>query len=135
MASSMMGAILFGEKDEMDEDVLEDFRKNGTAHVLAVSGLHIGIIYAVISKLWRWGKRQTVFCRDHDVFLLLCSACIIFTVSDKSGVHDRTASVRDTDKPEIRSVFGSILHCCGHDDEKSHGVFSIRGFRCRSSQC
>ncbi len=42
----MMGAILFGEKDEMDEDVLEEFRQNGTAHVLAVSGLHIGIIYA-----------------------------------------------------------------------------------------
>lgn len=38
-ASSMMGAILFGEKDEMDEDVLEEFRKNGTAHVLAVSGV------------------------------------------------------------------------------------------------
>ena len=67
-ASSMMGAILFGEKDEMDEDVLEEFRKNGTAHVLAVSGLHIGIIYAVISKLWRWGKGRLYFAATMTFF-------------------------------------------------------------------
>ena len=67
-ASSMMGAILFGEKDEMDEDVLEEFQKNGTAHVLAVSGLHIGIIYAVISKLWRWKKGRLHFAATMTFF-------------------------------------------------------------------
>lgn len=60
-AASMMGAIMFGKKDAMDEDVLEEFQKNGTAHVLAVSGLHIGIIYAAISKLWRWKRGRLHF--------------------------------------------------------------------------
>ena len=51
--AAMMRGIMFGETDSMDEDVLEEFRLNGTAHILAVSGLHIGIIYGFISFLWR----------------------------------------------------------------------------------
>lgn len=54
--AAMMRGIMFGETDSMDEDVLEEFRLNGTAHILAVSGLHIGIIYGFISFLWRWKK-------------------------------------------------------------------------------
>ncbi len=60
-AAAMTGAILFGKKDSMDEDVLEEFQKNGTAHVLAVSGLHIGMIYALIARLWRWRKGKFYF--------------------------------------------------------------------------
>ena len=41
--------ICFGDTDGMEEDIYEDFRANGTAHVLAVSGLHIGVLFA----LWR----------------------------------------------------------------------------------
>ena len=77
-ASSMMGAILFGEKDEMDEDVLEEFQKNGTAHVLAVSGLHIGIIYAVISRLWRWKKGRLHFVA---VMTFFCGYAVLASFS------------------------------------------------------
>lgn len=50
--AAMMDAILFGDKSNLDESAMEAFQKNGTAHILAVSGLHIGIIYAFILKLW-----------------------------------------------------------------------------------
>ena len=60
-ASSLMRAILFGEKYELDEDVVEDFRKNGIAHILAVSGLHIGIIYAFFNTVWIWKKNRLYF--------------------------------------------------------------------------
>ena len=59
--AGMMRAVLFGGKTELEEDVLEEFQKNGTAHVLAVSGLHVGIIYGFITKLWRWKKRLLYF--------------------------------------------------------------------------
>lgn len=49
--TTLLRAILFGEKGELDEDVMESFRRNGTAHILAVSGLHVGIIYAFLLKL------------------------------------------------------------------------------------
>lgn len=59
--SAMVKGILFGDTDGMDEDTLEEFRMNGTAHILSVSGLHIGIIYGVISWLWRWRKGWVYF--------------------------------------------------------------------------
>ena len=77
-ASSMMGAILFGEKDELNEDVLEEFQKNGTAHVLAVSGLHIGIIYAVLSKLWRWKKGRLHFAAT---MMFFCGYAVLASFS------------------------------------------------------
>jgi len=58
--ADIMGAILFGDKSGLDENTYEVFQKNGTAHVLAVSGLHIGIIYSLLMKLWKW-KRNWLF--------------------------------------------------------------------------
>ena len=41
-------AMTLGSKEEMDAEVKRAFRHAGAAHVLAVSGLHTGIIYAVL---------------------------------------------------------------------------------------
>lgn len=43
--------ILFGVKNEIPEEEYEAFRKLGIAHILAVSGLHIGIIYGVFNVI------------------------------------------------------------------------------------
>ena len=53
-------AILFGDKTMLDEELYSEFQKNGTAHILAVSGLHTGIIYAFFVFLWR-GKKGSFF--------------------------------------------------------------------------
>lgn len=53
----LVSGILFGETGYLEEDIYESFKDNGTAHVLAVSGLHIGVFYGFITKLL--GKRQT----------------------------------------------------------------------------
>lgn len=45
-----VGAITLGYKDELDPDLRHRFQASGAAHVLAVSGLHTGIIYGVL--LW-----------------------------------------------------------------------------------
>ena len=46
--AEILCAMMFGDKSTLDEDVYESFQRNGTAHVLAVSGLHIGMIYAML---------------------------------------------------------------------------------------
>ena len=48
--ADMMQAVLFGEKACLDEETMEVFQRNGTAHILAVSGLHIGILYAAMVR-------------------------------------------------------------------------------------
>lgn len=45
-------AITLGYKTHLSNDLQEAFRASGTAHILALSGLHVGIIYAVISLLF-----------------------------------------------------------------------------------
>ncbi len=47
------GALLFGFKDELDNDVVDAFARTGTLHVLAVSGMHVAILYFVVSFLFK----------------------------------------------------------------------------------
>lgn len=48
---AFVSALTLGYKANLSDDVQEAFRASGTSHVLAVSGLHVGIIYLIISSL------------------------------------------------------------------------------------
>ncbi|WP_051287041.1 ComEC/Rec2 family competence protein [Algoriphagus mannitolivorans] len=41
-------ALLLGEKEALDREVRRAYSETGTMHILAVSGLHVGIIYAIL---------------------------------------------------------------------------------------
>lgn len=56
-SKGLISGILFGDVSFLDEEVYENFRNNGTAHVLAVSGLHVGILYGFLQKVL--GRKQT----------------------------------------------------------------------------
>lgn len=43
--------ILFGDTGDLDEEVYRQFQASGTAHILAVSGLHLGILYGLYQKI------------------------------------------------------------------------------------
>lgn len=44
-------AVMLGEKGEMNEDVAEAMSMSGTAHILAVSGMHVGLLAGAIAIL------------------------------------------------------------------------------------
>ena len=48
---AFISAIIVGERDALDSELRQSFAAAGAAHVLAVSGLHTGIIYLVIVSL------------------------------------------------------------------------------------
>lgn len=52
--SSLMKSILLGKYSYLDEDVIEQFRDLGLSHILAVSGLHIGIITSLFILLFAY---------------------------------------------------------------------------------
>lgn len=56
-AAVVMG-LLFGETSGIDEDIIETFRRGGTAHVLAVSGLHLGLLYSFLCRFKR--KKRSI---------------------------------------------------------------------------
>ena len=76
----LIKGILFGDTDSLDEDIYEEFQHNGTAHVLAVSGLHVGILYGLYKKLN--GRRKSLlsaalFC----LLLALYGTATLWSVS------------------------------------------------------
>ncbi len=46
-------ALLTGNAEYFDEDVITNFRQAGVAHIFAVSGLHIGFLYGALSFIFK----------------------------------------------------------------------------------
>ena len=46
-------ALLLGEKDKLDKDTLRSYSSAGAMHVLAVSGLHVGIIMLILQFVFK----------------------------------------------------------------------------------
>ncbi len=77
---ALLAGLMFGEKGYLDEELYASFRQNGIAHVLAVSGLHVGLLYAVVLKLM--GSRRNGKTTAVSVLALLCYICLSgFSVS------------------------------------------------------
>lgn len=47
-------ALVLGMRDELSREQVEAFARSGTIHLLAVSGMHVGLIYAAIRLLLGW---------------------------------------------------------------------------------
>lgn len=56
-AAGLLCGILFGDDTYLDPDVQENFRENGTGHLLAASGLHVGFVYGIVR--WMFRKPRT----------------------------------------------------------------------------
>lgn len=62
---AVVAAMTLGDKSALTKDVREVYAVTGAAHVLALSGLHLGIIYALLSLLVvgrRWQMLSQFVC-------------------------------------------------------------------------
>lgn len=50
----MLAAMLYGYRDELDRTLNDAFRRVGIGHVLAISGLHVGLVIALLWWLSGW---------------------------------------------------------------------------------
>ena len=64
-ADGLAQALLLGIRSGVAPSVAQDFRRSGTAHILAISGLHVGIILALSLSL-----SQAIFGRRRGLYLL-----------------------------------------------------------------
>lgn len=48
--NNVLKALLSGNRSDISHEMIEAFRASGASHILALSGLHLGIIYGLISK-------------------------------------------------------------------------------------
>ncbi len=71
-AGAIVKSVILGARGDLNRDIQNVFMKTGTMHILAVSGLHAGIIaviFAAILRLARCPKKITYF-------LTICALCV-----------------------------------------------------------
>jgi competence protein ComEC len=49
----VINALLLGQRQEVSKELLNDYSKAGAIHILAISGLHVGIILLILSGLFK----------------------------------------------------------------------------------
>jgi competence protein ComEC len=58
---AVLSALVLGKTDDVDDEIMASYSSAGAIHVLAVSGLHVGLIYVILAPPLRWafpGKKK-----------------------------------------------------------------------------
>ena len=80
VTANFLFAMIFGDTSYLSYSVADSFRNTGTAHLFAVSGLHIGVIYGAITLLLKRVNRF-VSVPVSIAFIFFYSAVCSFTPS------------------------------------------------------
>ena len=80
---SVLKALITGDRKGMPEHVIESFRDSGAAHILALSGFHLSIIYVIVSKslALSGGGRKTLVLKS----VITATFCGIYTLATGAG--------------------------------------------------
>lgn len=73
-SKALLIGMMFGDKTCLDEELLDDFRRNGTTHILAVSGIHVTVIFLCVNRLFR--NRKTPFTSLTAAAILILYAAL-----------------------------------------------------------
>jgi competence protein ComEC len=65
-AAALASTLILGYRADLNKDVVEAYSKTGTMHVLSVSGMHVGIVFLVLSFLLRTMDKNKglIVCTD-----------------------------------------------------------------------
>ena len=69
--AALAQGLLLGQRGQLPDAAVENFRQTGTSHLLAISGLHLGILLALSVGLF-----SRIFGRHTPLYLLLTLALI-----------------------------------------------------------
>ncbi len=70
-------ALLIGFKDDLDKSLVKSYTNTGVVHIIAISGLHLGLIYLLLSYITKpLASKRLIWLRP----LLLISFLWVFTL-------------------------------------------------------
>ncbi len=77
--NALVKALLTGDRSGLSRETAAAFRDSGAAHILALSGLHLGIIYGVISKAAKIFGNSVAAAKFRSVLIILTTGayCIM----------------------------------------------------------
>ena len=79
---AVVAAMALGDKSQLTKDLRETYAVTGASHVLALSGLHLGIIYTLLSLLLNRRRWQVV----SQVVIIVCIWLFVFLVGMSASV-------------------------------------------------
>ena len=81
--NALIKALLTGERSELTQQTLTAFRDSGASHILALSGLHLGIIYGIVrhSLSVIGNSRAALYTKA----FITISACGFYTLATGAG--------------------------------------------------
>ena len=61
--SALAKALLLGKRGDLPTEITDAFRSTGTSHLLAISGLHVGVLLLITlgGSVWLLGKRRQLY--------------------------------------------------------------------------
>ncbi|MBR6701426.1 MAG: ComEC/Rec2 family competence protein, partial [Firmicutes bacterium] len=80
-SAGLFSGMLFGDRSRMPEEVYDSFRENGTAHILSVSGLHVGIIYGAANGIMGKRRKSLAAVCISAAMLAACALLASFSIS------------------------------------------------------
>ena len=79
---AVVAAMALGDKSALTRELKDTYSKTGASHILALSGLHLGIIYALLSMLVIGRRWQTIT----QVAMILSIWAFVFLVGMSASV-------------------------------------------------
>ena len=73
-SSALCKALCLADKSSLDSKIKKDFSRAGASHILAVSGMHVGIIFTAISTLLSLISKS----RKFQLFAGILSICFLW---------------------------------------------------------
>ena len=58
--SGLSEALLIGYKDDLDKNLVQSYTNTGVVHIIAISGLHLGLIYWLLVQLLKPLRRKKI---------------------------------------------------------------------------
>lgn len=82
-SAALVKALLTGVRDSLSPEIKQAFRESGASHILALSGMHLGVIYGILSKITAPAGNSPVARRMRS--LAVTSACGFYTLLTGAG--------------------------------------------------
>ena len=80
---ALIKALLTGNRTSLPSELSEAFRESGASHILALSGMHLGIIYGILSKaLSPAGNERSIKILRSAAIV---ASCGIYTIATGAG--------------------------------------------------
>lgn len=81
--NSVVKALLTGVRESLTKEQIDCFRLSGAAHILALSGLHLGVIYGILSRILKIAGNSPLSRQISSSVTLLC--CAFYTIATGAG--------------------------------------------------